>query len=561
VDSFAAHSQVKHDKTTMKLKIILPMLAACLNLSAVGKEKLPGPLFDGLGNHHHPVTAKSKLAQRYFDQGLTLLFAFNHKEAIRSFRSAAKLDPECAMAWWGVAYAYGPHVNKPMSKEDNEAAWEALQQTLALKSKVTPQEQAYITALSKRYQAEFAEDRSALDKAYAAAMRDLVKEYPDDLDAQTLFAEALMDTMPWDYWLKDRSPKPETEEAIAALRYVIARNPDHPGANHFYIHAVEAGPTPELGLPAADRLGGFAPDAGHLVHMPSHIYIRVGQYHDATVANERAAKADRTYIRHCAAQGFYPGVYYPHNLHFLWYALMFEGRSTEAMRAANQAAQYANENYCGPRKTLEAPRLRHLPWMTSARFGRWDEVLKVPQPSATNDFLMDRALWHFARGLAFAASKQADAAVREQAEFTKLAHSDEAKKLDNPQFPATSVLGIAEHLLAGKVAGARGDQRAMIEHLEQAVAAEDAMPYMEPAYWPFPTRPTLGAALLQTGDAAKAEEVFRADLKIFPRNGWGLFGLEQSLRAQGRNQLADTVNRQLQETWKQADVTLDLAAF
>jgi tetratricopeptide (TPR) repeat protein len=561
VDSFAAHSQVKHDKTTMKLKIILPMLAACLNLSAVGKEKLPGPLFDGLGNHHHPVTAKSKLAQRYFDQGLTLLFAFNHKEAIRSFRSAAKLDPECAMAWWGVAYAYGPHVNKPMSKEDNEAAWEALQQTLALKSKVTPQEQAYITALSKRYQAEFAEDRSALDKAYAAAMRDLVKEYPDDLDAQTFFAEALMDTMPWDYWLKDRSPKPETEEAFAALRYVIARNPDHPGANHFYIHAVEAGPTPELGLPAADRLGGFAPDAGHLVHMPSHIYIRVGQYHDATVANERAAKADRTYIRHCAAQGFYPGVYYPHNLHFLWYALMFEGRSTEAMRAANQAAQYANENYCGPRKTLEAPRLRHLPWITSARFGRWDEVLKVPQPSATNDFLMDRVLWHFARGLAFAANKQADAAVREQAEFTKLAHSDEAKKLDNPQFPATSVLGIAEHLLAGKVAGARGDQRAMIEHLEQAVAAEDAMPYMEPAYWPFPTRPTLGAALLQTGDAAKAEEVFRADLKIFPRNGWGLFGLEQSLRAQGRNQLADTVNRQLQETWKQADVTLDLAAF
>jgi hypothetical protein len=545
----------------MKLKVILPLLAACLSLSAVGKEKLPGPLFDGLGNHHHPVTANSKLAQRYFDQGLTLLFAFNHKEAIRSFRSAAKLEPECAMAWWGVAYAYGPHVNKPMSKEDNDAAWEALQQTLALKSKVTPQEQAYFAALSKRYQAEFAEDRSALDKAYAAAMRELVKEYPDDLDAQTLFAEALMDTMPWDYWLKDRSPKPETEEAFAALRYVITRNPDHPGANHFYIHAVEAGPTPELGLPAADRLGGFAPDAGHLVHMPSHIYMRVGQYHDATVANEKAARADRAYIRHCAAQGFYPGAYYPHNLHFLWYALVFEGRSAEAMRAAQQAAQYANENYCGPRKAVEAPRLRHLPWITAARFGRWDDVLKVPQPSATNDFLMDRALWHFARGLAFAANRQADAAAREQAELSQLIHSDDAKKLNNPQFPATSVLAIADHLLAGKVAGARGDQRAMIEHLDKAVAAEDAMPYMEPAYWPFPTRPTLGAALLEAGDAAKAEQVFRADLKIFPRNGWGLFGLEQSLRAQGRNQLADTVNRQLAETWKRADVKLDLAAF
>jgi hypothetical protein len=545
----------------MKTKIILSLLTACLGASAAANEKLPGPLFDGLGNHHHPVTANSKLAQRYFDQGLTLLFAFNHKEAIRSFRSAAKLEPECAMAWWGVAYAYGPHVNKPMSKEDNDAAWEALQQTLALKSKVTPQEQAYIAALAKRYQAEFAEDRSTLDKAYAAAMRELVQEYPDDLDAQTLFAEALMNTMPWDYWLKDRSPKPETEEAFAALRYVIARNPDHPGANHFYIHAVEAGPTPELGLPAADRLGGFAPDAGHLVHMPSHIYLRVGQYHDATVANEKAAKADRAYIRHCAAQGFYPGAYYPHNLHFLWYALVFEGRSAEAMRAANQAAQYANENYCGPRKAVEAPRLRHLPWITAARFGRWDDVLKVPQPSATNDFLMDRALWHFARGLAFAANRQADAAAREQAELSELLQSDEAKKLDNPQFPATSVLAIADHLLAGKVAGARGNQRSMIEHLEKAVAAEDATPYMEPAYWPFPTRPTLGAALLQTGDAAKAEQVFRADLKIFPRNGWGLFGLEQSLRAQGRNQLADTVNRQLAETWKRADVKLDLAAF
>jgi tetratricopeptide (TPR) repeat protein len=545
----------------MKAIIILTWLAAGVSLNAANREKLPGPLFDGLGNHHHPVTAKSKSAQRYFDQGLTLLYAFNHKEAIRSFRSAARLDPDCAMAFWGVSYAYGPHVNKPMSQEDNDEAWAALQQALALKPKVSPHEQAYLAALSKRYQAEFGEDRSALDKAFAAAMREVVKDYPDDLDAQALLAEALMNTMPWDYWAKDRSPKPETEEAIAALRYVIARNPDHPGANHFYIHAVEAGPTPELGLPAADRLGGFAPDAGHLVHMPSHIYMRVGQYHDATRANERAARADRAYLRQCAAQGFYPGAYYPHNLHFLWWALVFEGRSAEAMRAAHQAAQYATENYCGPRKAIEAPRLRHLPWITAARFGRWEDVLKVPQPSATNDFLMDRALWHFARGLAFAARHQADAAAREQADLTSLAHSEEARKLDNPYFPATRVLAIADHLLAGKLAGARGDQKAMIEHLERAVAAEDALPYMEPAYWPFPTRHALGAAWLQAGNAARAEQVFREDLKIFPRNGWGLFGLEQSLRAQGRSQLADSVNRQLLETWKRADVKLDLATF
>lgn len=545
----------------MKLKTILLVLAAGLGLHATASEKLPGPLLDGLGNLHHPVTTSSKTAQRYFDQGFILLYAFNHKEAIRSFRSAAKIDPACAMAWWGVSYASGPHVNKPMSKEDNDQAWTALQQALVHIGKVTPHERAYINALAKRYQAELPENRSSLDKAFASAMREVVKEYPDDLDAQTLFAESLMNTMPWDYWLKDRSPKPETEEAIAALRYVMARNPDHPGANHFYIHAVEAGSNPELGLPAADRLGGFAPQAGHLVHMPSHIYMRVGQYHDATLANEKAAKADRAYIRQCAAQGFYPGAYYPHNLHFLWYALLFEGRSAEALRAARQAAQYANENYCGPNKAVEAPRLRHLPWITSARFGRWNEVLKVPQPAGTNDFLMDRALWHFARGLAFAARDQAEDAAREHAELTRLAQSDAAKELDNPQFPATAVLAIADHWLAGKVAGVQGDRRAMIAYLEKAVAAEDAMPYMEPAFWPFPTRPALGAALVQSGDAARAEQIFREDLERFPRNGWGLFGLEQSLRAQGKDQLAGVVRRQLDTVWKHADIKLDLAWF
>jgi tetratricopeptide (TPR) repeat protein len=370
-----------------------------------------------------------------------------------------------------------------------------------------------------------------------------------------------MDTMPWDYWLKDHSPKPETEEAFAALRYVIAHNPNHPGANHFFIHAVEAGPNPEWGLPSAERLAKFAPNAGHLVHMPAHIYIRLGQFEDAVVANEKASKADREYIRHCAAQGFYPGAYYPHNLHFLWWALAFQGRSADAMRAADKVAANALENNCGPKKALEAPRVRHLPWLTLARFGRWDEVLKVPQPTATNDFLVDRAMWHFCRGLAFAARKQTDEAAREHAELGKLAHSDEAKKLDNPQFPCTSMLAVADQLLAGKVAGARGDNAAMIEQLEKAVATEDAIPYMEPSYWPFPTRPTLGAALLQAGDAAKAEHVFRDDLKHLPRNGWGLFGLEQSLRAQGKSHSADLVHRQLDEAWKRADVKLELAAF
>jgi tetratricopeptide (TPR) repeat protein len=526
-----------------------------------GSGRVTAPLFDKLGDHHYPVTTKSRLAQRYFDQGLTLCYAFNHKEAIRSFKAALENDPNCAMAHWGIAYAYGPHVNKPMTEEDNERAWGAVQKAVALKSKANEKERAMIHAMAERYQKEFAEDRSGLDKAYAAAMRDVVKRYPDDLDAQTIFAESLMNTMPWDYWTTDRSPRPETEEALAALRLVIKRNPDHPGANHLYIHAVEAGPNPELGLPAADRLANAVPQAGHLVHMPSHIYIRVGQYRDATLANERAVEADLSYIQSCRAQGFYPGAYFPHNVHFLWYANLFEGRSAEALKAAEKATQIALDNYCGPNKAVEAPRFRHLPWLTQARFGNWDKVLAVTRPPATNDFLIDRAMWHFTRGLALAAQGKADAAVVEQEAMVKLIQSEEAKALDNPNFPATGVLAVAEHFLAGKIAGAQGNASGMVAHLEQAVAAEDALPYMEPAFWPFPTRPALGAALLQRGDAAEAERVFRDDLERQPRNGWGLLGLEKSLLAQGRTETAAHVRREFEKAWERADVELELAWF
>lgn len=524
-------------------------------------EKLPGPLFDGLGDLHHPVTTKSKQAQRYFDQGVRLMFGFNHKEAIRSFRSAAHYDPHCAMAHWGVAYASGPHVNKPMDATDTTNAWAALQLALAHQSRVTPKEQAYIAALTKRYQAEHTDDHSALDKAFAAAMRELVREYPDDLDAQVIFAEALMNTMPWDYWTRDRTPKPETEEILGALRFVMSRNPNHPGANHFYIHAVEAGPNPGAGLGAADRLLRYAPAAGHLVHMPAHIYMRVGQYHDAVVANELAVKADKDYIRSCQAQGFYPGVYYPHNIHFLWWAQLFEGRSKDAFRTANQAARYANDNYCGPSKAYEAPRLRHLPWLTLLRFGKWDEVLAVKQPADTNDFLVDRALWHFARGLAFAAKQDVVAAERESKSLTTIANSEAAKLVSTPIFPVADTLLVSAHWLAGKVAGAKGDTKGMIAQLERALEMEMALPYMEPSFWPVPVRPTLGAAWLQAGDAVKAEQVFRADLEVWPRHAWSLFGLEAALRAQGKQQQADVVQRQFTDAWARADLKLDLKWF
>jgi tetratricopeptide (TPR) repeat protein len=544
---------------TLILTISLSAVVAANGFAAT--EKLPGPLLDGLGDLHHPVTTESKRAQQYFDQGIRLLFGFNHKEAIRAFRSAAQVDPDCAMAYWGVAYAYGPHVNKPMDSNDTAHAWSALKQAVAAKAKASAKDQAYITALEKRYEAGHKENRHDLDVAYAGAMRELSKQYPDDLDAQVLFAEALMDTMPWDYWTHDRTPKPETEEILGALRFVMARDPQHPGANHFYIHAVEAGPNPEAGLAAADRLRFYAPEAGHLVHMPGHIYVRVGDYHEAELANERAVKADKDYIRHCRAQGFYPGAYYPHNLHFLWWAELFEGRSKEALRTANLAAQYALDNYCGPQKAVQAPRLRHLPWLTLIRFGRWDEALAISQPPNTNDFIVDRAVWHFARGIAFTAQKNVDLAERESAALSEIAASEEVKKMSNPFFPVADVLVIPNHWLAGKIAGAKGDSAKMIDELEKAVAALDAIPYMEPAHWPIPVRPALGAALLQSGDAVKAEQVFREDLKYFPRNGWSLLGLEKSLAAQGKGQQADDVKRQRTTAWSRADVNLDLAWF
>jgi tetratricopeptide (TPR) repeat protein len=546
---------------SLKATVLTALFFLAAMHGQAGGERLPGPLFDGLGDLHHPITTKSKLAQRYFDQGLRLVFGFNHKEAIRSFRSAARLDPQCALAHWGVAYAFGPHVNKAMDSNDTASAWAALQSAVAHKSRGSAKEQAYINALEKRYRSEHQDDRVALDKAFADAMRGVARQYPDDLDAQVFFAEALMNTIPWDYWTRDRTPKPETEEFLRVLQQVMSRDPDHPGANHYYIHAVEAGPNPEHGLAAADRLLNYAPAAGHLVHMPAHIYMRVGQYHDAVLANVRAVKADRHYLRHCRALGFYPSMYYPHNLHFLWWAQLFEGRAGDALRTARDAARDAVDNACGPRPVMEAPRLRHLPWLTLARFGRWNEVLAVAEPPTTNDFVVDRALWHFTRGLAFVAKKDRAAAEREEKALRTMAASDAVKKLSNPLFPIADALAVPAYWLAGKVAGTAGDSTAMLAHLEKAVAAEDALAYMEPPFWPIPARPTLGAAWLQSGNAPKAEEIFREDLKRWPRNGWSLFGLEQALRRQGKIQSADLVQHQFENAWQHADVKLVLDWF
>lgn len=537
--------------------LFITMVAAGLLVSAHGAQSLPAvPRFDGLGRHHHPITTKWALAQRYFDQGLTLCFNFNHAEAIRSFEAAAMVDTNCAMAWWGVAFAHGPNINAPMFEDAVPKAWEALQKAIQLKDQASAKERDYIDALAKRYAREPAKDRSALDADFADAMRALAKKYPDDLDAQTLLAEALMDMSPWNYWQDDHTPKPSAKEALAVIESVLSRVASHSGADHLYIHLVEAGPNPEKGVPSADRIGKLTPKAGHLVHMASHIYVRVGRYHDASTVNERATDVDEGYMKKAKPTGVYPGGYYPHNVHFLWFATDLEGRSKDSIAAAKKVSHYTLDLRCG---AIEGPRQRYLPLLAYARFGRWKEILQAKMPA--DEYPYDRAMAHYARGLALVAGGQAGEARQELDAFRKLQTNSAVMAMDNPYFPGTKILAVAGHVLAGKVAGAANNPTQMVSELRAAVNAEHELSYMEPPYWYYPARLSLGAALLKTGHPAEAEHAFRETLKEFPANGWPLFGLEQSLRAQGKDAEARQVAKEFRQAWKHADVKLDLNWF
>ena len=538
--------------------IVVTILALNLLTSARGAGSMPAvPRFDGLGRHHHPITTKWQLTQRYFDQGLTLCFNFNHAEAIRSFEAAAMVDTNCAMAWWGVAFALGPNINAPMEESAVPKAWDALQKAIALKDKASAKERDYIDALAKRYASEPMKDRSALDNAFAVTMRSLAQKYPDDLDAQTLFAEALMDTSPWNYWQEDLTPKPSAKEALAVIESVLERVRGHSGADHLYIHLVESGPHPEKGEPSADRIGKMTPKAGHLVHMASHIYVRVGRYHDASKVNERASEVDENYVKKVKPTGTYPGGYYPHNLHFLWYATELEGRSKDSIAAAKEVSKYTLDLRCG---AIEGPRQRYLPLLAYTRFGRWAEILKAPLPS--EEYPFDRALAHYARALAFAGQGRVSDAEREFARFQELQKSERVRMMDNPYFPGTKILAVAQRVIAGKIAGASNQPDEMVKQLRAAVNEERALSYMEPPYWHYAAKLSLGAALLKAGHAAEAEEVFLETLKRdLPANGWPLYGLEQSLRAQGKDAEAKQVGKEFKKAWKYADTKLNLAWF
>lgn len=504
---------------------------------------------------HHSITTDSPEAQHWFDRGMILVYAFNHDEAIRSFQKAAQLDPECAMAYWGIALAYGPNINRPMPDEAVPKAYQALQKARERSDRVSRKEQAYIEALSRRYSARPVKDRLPLDRAYADAMRQVARRYSADLDAATLYAEALMNTMPWDYWTPDRAPRPATTAAIAALERVLARDPSHLGANHYYIHIVEAGPHPERGLPSADRLAaiadrlpGLVPGTGHLVHMPGHIYLRLGLYHLASRANERALAADRAYLTPENARDYYGLIYHPHKHGFLFYSRMMEGRSDETLETARKVADEVGSGF------PLAGRFRTLPLFALVRFSRWDEILAEPRPPADRPF--ETAVWHYARGMAHAGKGRLDEAVAAAASLDRMAKSPEIEALEVPFFYGLSQVNIAREDLAARIAALRNRSEQRIAHLEKAVALQDALPYMEPPYWYYPVRHSLGAALLSAGRAREAEAVYREDLRRHPRNGWALFGLAQSLRAQGKTEVAAEVEKQFRHAWLRADVAL-----
>lgn len=513
------------------------------------------PLLEGLGDTHWPTSTRSALAQRYFDQGLVLTYGFNHAEAARSFREAQKIDPGFAMAYWGEALVLGPNINAAMDDANVPIAWEALQQARAHRDGTSTREKALIRALGKRYAPEPVDDRRALDRAYADAMAEVAARFFTDAHVQTLYAEALMDTMPWDYWQPDGSPRPDLERVLSALGRAIDREPGHPGANHLMIHAVEA-VRPEDGVAAADRLGALVPGAGHLVHMPSHIYIRVGRYADASEANERAIASDQDYVTQCHAQGLYPLAYMPHNHHFLWYAAAMEGRSQRALEAAEHVRAQVDPEIMRQPGFGTLQHFYSLPLFTLVRFGRWDEVLAAPMPAP--ELVYPGGVWHYARGVALTRLGR----LTEAAQHAEML--DEA--LHDPALDAVTIwdingsrdiLQLAAAALAAELALARGDTRTGLKRLREAVLLEDALRYDEPPPWHAPVRQRLGSVLLANGQPEQAEATFRQDLEKYPENGWSLAGLEAALRAQGRTADANAALERFLVAWKRADVEVD----
>jgi tetratricopeptide (TPR) repeat protein len=537
----------------------LLLAAAAAAQPASADEGHGAHLMEGFELHSRPITTSSKEAQRFFDQGLTLAYGFNHGEAEASFRHATELDPQCAMCFWGIAYSLGPNINAPWDPTHQPEIRKAMDRALALAPKASDREQALIEALAKRYGDDPAADRAPFDKAYASAMRRVSLRFPADNDAATLFAESVMDTMPWDYWTPEGEPKPGTQEFIDTLTRVLKRDPEHVGAAHFVIHAVEK-TKPELAVPAADELAALPDGApGHLIHMASHIYLRVGRYDDAVRSNQRAIAADEAYASEHGAPPFYAAVYMTHNRHMLWAAAALDGRSALAMETARGLAAITKD---GMRDQAMGAPMQHL-WLTPlyalVRFGKWNEILAMPQPDA--DLAYPVAAWHYAQGMALLRTgKPAEA----QAHADALRKTVESGALDKVMWNSNStatLMGIASSVLDGELLAAKGDAQAAVERIGKGVEIEDSLVYDEPPPWHVPARQNLGAVLLAAGKPVEAQKVYEADLDVYPWNGWSLEGLALSLEAQGKAKEAQKTRDRLAKAWSEADITLQASRY
>ncbi len=521
-----------------------------------GKDGRLTTLFDGLDVYHYPVSTESELAQKYFDQGFILNYGFNHAEAARSFQEAIRQDPECAMCYWGLAYVLGPNYNAGMEEDVLTPANAALNQAQIWANKATLRERALIDALSARYPKQKGIDPNPYYQRYAEKMKEVMTKFPEDVDIAVMTAEALMDLHPWDLFLKDGEAQPWTGEILEILEKALQTDPDHPQAMHLYIHAQEAGGQPEKALAAADNLRDRVPGAGHLLHMPSHLYIHVGQYHKGVLANEKAVVVDSAYVEMCHAAGLYPLALYPHNWHFLAACAALEGSGDRALEASRYMADYVvdKELMYDP----EMGTLQHyysIPWYIMVKFAKWEEILSEPKPDESLAYPM--AIWSYARGMAFAAQGRLSQAMDMLADLEKFERDETLKKLTIWEInKMEDLVFIAKHVLKGEIAQRKGNFEESIRLLNVAIAKEDQLNYNEPPDWFFSVRHLLGYVLMQAGKYEAATGVFETDLKEFKENGWALMGLYQSLKKLGKNVEAHNVKERFDRAWQWADVEL-----
>lgn len=518
----------------------------------IDSTKQIAPLFENLGNHRYTVSTKNKKAQDFFNQGLRLTYAFNHAEAHRSFMEAGRLDPNLAMAFWGQAYTLGPNINDPLPDDERKIKYnEAIARAKSISKSASKKEQDLINALSHRYSTELDKEVSELNKAYMAAMEAVLKTYPNDPDIQTLYAASVMNTVPWNYWDKEGNPSPNILEAKAALEKAIEIDPNHPGAHHYYIHMVEL-PQPDLAVPSAEKLESLMPAAGHMVHMPSHIYIRVGRYKDAVEINKKAILADEDYISQCYGQGMYPLGYYPHNIHFLWSAASLLGHSETAINAAKKTAEKVPVGEMQELHFLQ--NFASTPLLAYVRFGKWNDILTYPKPN--DDIKHLKLIWHYARGIAFIKKENVIEAEEELEAINTLMKDSELETIYSGFDNSFTIAKLAFEIVAGEIALAKNELDKAIKHLEMAVKLEDNLIYNEPSAWYIPPRQNLGAALIKAKQFNKAEMVYKADLDKLRQNGWSLIGLYQSLQAQNKYKEAKMIKQEFDRAWKDADIKI-----